>query len=235
MGVDGITNNTTTTTNTDQSTRRNSSSQNGIDMKDFYIYDEEGNIIGIDSAKLAAAQNEARIASEMQGVQMASMQIEQDTFIREAQEEATRNAEEAEEAEDAQTDITGTIDDVNAYINYQESQGLDLAGYSSEYEQDVVELQRLAEELTKASASNTTVINGSAVFVSRAQDVEEQGKTITEQIKENENAEATADADKYNEIYNLETYETENFFTNNPFMESAFNTSDIEEEDTVAA
>ena len=223
MGVDGITNNTTVTTNTDTN-GKNKPSNNDIDMKDFYIYDEEGNIIGVDHAKLAAAQNQARIASEMQGIQMESMQIQQDRFVREAQVTAVKKAEEAEEAADKQADI-----------NYQGNQGFDLSSFSSEYAQDVKELEKLAEQLTKPNASNTTVINGSAKFISKANDVKEQGKTIAEQIKEEENAEVSVDTDKYNEIYNLETYETENFFANNPFMDSALATTDVEEDEKAVA
>ena len=234
MGVDGITNNTTVTTNTDTN-GKNKPSNNDIDMKDFYIYDEEGNIIGVDHAKLAAAQNQARIASEMQGIQMESMQIQQDRFVREAQVTAVKKAEEAEEAADKQAEITGTIDDINDYINYQGNQGFDLSSFSSEYAQDVKELEKLAEQLTKPNASNTTVINGSAKFISKANDVKEQGKTIAEQIKEEENAEVSVDTDKYNEIYNLETYETENFFANNPFMDSELATTDVDEDEKAVA
>ncbi len=233
MSVDGITNvtiNTETNTN-----KKNTTTKTEINMKDFYIYDAEGNIIGVDEAKLAAAQQQGKIAGEMQGIQMASIQIEHDSFVRAAKEDAAKKESETEEAEDIKANVVGTINDVNMYINYQNSQGFDLSSFNSEYAQDVRELQKLANELTKATASNTTVLNGSAQFIAKAQDVQEQGKSITEQLKENENTEASVNTDKYNETYNLETYETENFFTNNQFMTSAFETSDVEEEDNVFA
>ncbi len=201
------------------------------DLKDMFIYDEDGNIIGIKDSEKGLD----KIAAEMQGIQMESMKVVHDRFVREAEANAAKNAATAEEASSKQTEVTKSYKDVTDMINTLGAGSLEIEEFAPDYVKDANILKRLAEELTKPNASNTTVINGAAKFMGKVKDFEDTMNTAKEQMKEAENAEVGTDADAYYEAYSLETYETDNYFANNPFWSSAFETTEVEEDDMAVA
>ncbi len=201
------------------------------ELKEMFIYDENGNIIGVKSKETTMD----KIAAEMQGIQMESMKVIHDRFVREAEATAAKNAAAAEEASSKQTEVTKAYKDVTDMINALGTAGLDIEEFAPDYAKDANILKQMAEELTKPNASNTTVLNGVAKFMAAAQDFEEGMDNVKEQEKETENAEAGIDADKYFETYNFETHETENYFAGNPFWNSAFDTTEVEEDDMAVA
>lgn len=201
------------------------------ELKEMFIYDENGKIIGVKSAE----NTMDKIASEMQGIQMESMKVIHDRFVREAEATAAKNAATAEEASSKQTEVTKSYKDVTDIINALGAGGLDIEEFAPDYAKDANILKQMAEELTKPNASNTAVLNGVAKFMTAAQEFEEDMDSVKEQAKEAENEEAGVDADKYFETYNFETHETENYFANNPFWNSAFDTTEVEEDDVAVA
>lgn len=200
------------------------------DLKDMFIYDEDGNIIGIKDSEKGLD----KIATEMQGIQMESMKVVHDRFVREAEANAAKNAATAEEASTKQTEVTKSYKDVTDMINALGVGSVEIEEFAPDYVKDANILKRLAEELTKPNASNTAVINGATKFLGKVKDFEDSMNTAKEQMKETENEEAGIEIDAYYEAYKLETYETENFFTNQSWI-SAYETTEVEEDDMAVA
>ena len=201
------------------------------DLKEMFIYDENGNIIGVKEAEKSLD----KISAEMQGIQMESMKVVHDRFIRDAEKAAAKNAAATEEATSKQSEITKSYKDVTDMVNALGTANTEIEEFAPDYLKDANILKKLAEELTKPNASNTTILNGVAKFMTKVKDFELNINNAKEQIKESENEDASIDTDKYFEAYNFETHETDNYFANNPFWSSAFETTEVEEDDMAVA
>ena len=201
------------------------------DLKEMFIYDENGNIIGVKEAEKSLDN----ISAEMQGIQMESMKVVHDRFIRDAEKAAAKNAAATEEATSKQSEITKSYKDVTDMVNALGTANTEIEEFAPDYLKDANILKKLAEELTKPNASNTTILNGVAKFMTKVKDFELNINNAKEQIKESENEEASIDTDKYFEAYNFETHKTDNYFANNPFWSSAFETTEVEEDDMAVA
>lgn len=231
MAVDQVQNNTTLTQNTDYNYSNGilqTAKNLGISLDDMYIRDSEGNIIGIDMLKFRQAVKELK-----EGKYLASNEAEHDTFVKGAA-NTSDPVEQVKKANNYRNEISSDYKDAsNKYKKYMSfdttktEEEAELAGMWN----DVKESQF---RLTKTGTSNQTVIEGLSAFISDLTKAVNASKNY-ENSKETAEFKETAfsletEQDVYDVKNHIEVYE-DNLFTNNPFMKSAFETFDNEDEE----
>lgn len=203
----------------------------GISVEAYYIYDENNQVTGIDTAKLNAAIQEAMQAQKQKA---ENNQYQDDTFEKTTVDTVDATAVAKSKAKSSQNTIDAEYS--NAALKYAESLNFNADSTSEEGKLaagwDAIEAD--ANRLTSATASNTTVLEGVKEFIT----------TLTGLINDTKNYNAQKEGEKASNISfdterdiqdknnDIEAHET-NFFTSNPFQ-SAFETFGIEEEEEVA-
>ena len=205
----------------------------GIDVEEYYEYDDEGNVTGVDIQKLSAAINEAMSA------QTNTTAVSQDDeFVRTTAVEDEEN----QEADELQT----TIDkDYNkAVMNYLPGINMDADSLSDEGKivDEWENIREQADKLTSVDASNATVLQGVNSFLEELETLVKTTKYFVAEKNSEEEANSFLSLKTIEDIQDeqnaIQTYEAEqhdNPFASNPFYNSALTTFTLEDEEEPAA
>ncbi len=196
----------------------------GINVEQFYIYNEKNECVGIDTVKLNAAIQESKSKKD-QDTQTPNYDL--DSFV--TSNEKITKAEKKEKAKDFQAIIDDEYTD--AALKYADS--LNQHAYSTTKEGKLADawdsIQADANKLTSFTASNTTVLEGVKEFVTNLTNLINSTK--------NYNAEKATEKDSYFSLETIRDIEDKNnaievygtnIFNSNPFK-SAFGTFSEEE------
>ena len=199
----------------------------GINIEEYYIYDENNECIGIDTAKLNTAVQEAMKTEQ---AKKENNQYQDDSFER----TETTSAYTIEETDSKAKSSKNTIDEEyrNAAVKYAQSINLNAESISEEGKlvKQWEEIESDANKLTSATASNTTVLEGVKEFITTLTGLINDTKNYKAKEDEKEsNISLETERDIQDKNNDIEVYGT-NFFTDNPFK-SALETFDIEEDD----
>lgn len=196
----------------------------GINVKSYYIYDENNECIGIDIVKLNAAIKEA-----MQIQNQQNNKKEEDTFEKKTNSDSIEKTDSKTEAKSLQNNIDKAY--TEAVIKYARSLDEDALSTSKEGklsdEWEAIKADNY--KLTSSTTSNTTVLEGVKEFVTNLTNLINSTK--------NYNAEKATEKDSYFSLETIRDIEDKNnaievygtnIFNSNPFK-SAFGTFSEEE------
>ena len=202
----------------------------------FYTTDANGNKV-LDMAKVKEAIEKAQAKENLQSGGAGQA----DTFTRTSGAYAGTKTE-AAQAQTEQERINEEYD--KAIVEYYDQ--LSAADQTTEEGRRAAELWASAMDmqynLTKTGVTNATVIAGASDAIGEMEKAVAATKAAIE-ANGNETEEETAFSvqsqqdieDSQNEVEVYAQYSEENFFANNPFLNSAYDTSVVEEDETIAA
>jgi hypothetical protein len=186
----------------------------------IFLYDENGNIIGIDQSKVSQDNAQTDV--------LKYMEQKNDAFVRE--EEA--KAEEANVAKKKQNIISEEHKVVKSVVS-DVLEKISAGGYDV-FKREASDINMMAEKLTSANASNTTVIESVKKFQSKAKELEEEAQEYKEKTKAEDKKESIfsleTKEEKEQQENKIEVYRVEeDLLANNPFYKSALETSEKED------
>lgn len=199
----------------------------GLNLDSFYYVDQNGNKV-LDVQKWEAALKEAQEKKDNNTINQAT---QADSFQKTTT--VTGVKTEAEQVENSRETIDEeykkAIKDYYKFLNANKEE-------NSNTEKKWDELKNMKFDLTKTGVTNATVIAGVSEFISKLQETVKNSKNTVEENKKQEKVDSAIAVDTQEDIYmeenKVETYAA-NFF-NNPFYASAYETTEIEEETSVA-
>ena len=196
----------------------------GIDVEQFYIYNENKECIGIDTVKLNAAIQEV---NNKKAQETQTQNYERDTFVPSS--EKRPQIEEKEEAKDFKKAID--YEYTNAALKYAKTLDSDSLSTSKEgkLNDKWQEIKSDEEKLTSITTPNTTVLEGVKEFITSLSGLINDTKhfNMNKEKESDFSLETVRDIEDKNN--NIEVYGT-NIFTANPFK-STLETFDYEYED----
>ena len=210
---------------TDYNSDRDEGKRYGISMSSFYKIDENGNRVfdiegylnAIDEAKAKNAEN-----TEAEAGQTDSFQRTSD--VNGSSKKATQETKIAQETIDEEYEEA-----VEGYYNSFYNADLNQEA-SKDAEQAWDEVHEKEKDLTKIGLTSATIIAGVSDFVNLIGKAVAATNTIME-TKEKEKEETSITLETEAESDDT----SDNTYAYNPFMASAYETSDIEEEEQIAA
>lgn len=187
----------------------------------IFLYDENGNIIGIDQSKVAQDNAQTDV--------LKYMEQKNDAFVRE---EEDAKAEEANTAKKKQNIISEEHKAVKSVVS-DVLEKISAGGYDV-FKREASDINMMAEKLTSANASNTTVIESVKKFQSKAKELEEKAQEYKEKTKAEDKKESIfsleTKEEKEQQENKIEVYRAEeDLLENNPFYKSALETSEKED------
>ena len=202
----------------------------GIDVKKYYVYDEQGNQTGIDYSKLNMAIN---LKKEEQN-NISNNNSGSDTFYSSTTETQSSVDNNKKEAKNSKKEIENNFDD--AVKKYSEFFDIDAKSTTQEGKiaKQWEEAEAKANKLTSVTASDTTILEGVKEFITKLTNLVND----TKNFKASEEFEADKESaislntlrdlqERQNKIsVYTEDAEEENILGNNPFLKSAFETTD---------
>ncbi len=202
----------------------------GIDVKKYYVYDEQGNQTGIDYSKLNMAIN---LKKEEQN-NISNNNSGSDTFYSSMTETQSSVDNNKKEAKNSKKEIENNFDD--AVKKYSEFFDIDAKSTTQEGKiaKQWEEAEAKANKLTSVTASDTTILEGVKEFITKLTNLVND----TKNFKASEEFEADKESaislntlrdlqERQNKIsVYTEDAEEENILGNNPFLKSAFETTD---------
>ncbi len=199
----------------------------GLNLDSFYYVDQNGNKV-LDVQKWEAALKEAQEKKDNNTINQAT---QADSFQKTTT--VTGVKTEAEQVENSRETIDeeykNAIKDYYKFLNANKEE-------NSNTEKKWDELKKMKFDLTKTGVTNATVIAGVSEFISKLHETVKNSKNTVEENKKQDKVDSAIAVDTQEDIYmeenKVETYAA-NFF-NNPFYASAYETTEIEEETSVA-
>lgn len=208
-------------------------------IQDYYIYDENGQIIGIDYQKMYN-QNKNQI-EEFKDLNVAITATTADSFVSQinsVRQDAIIKAETAKKDVKTSNKRFNEIQAQYFDIRNIEVSSAELKKYEDDIKAQIYSIQEKRIDLTKSNSTSNNVIEASRDFQQKVKQLEEDIKTFNIQSKTEENKETVFSIESQEEKYNSKNEikindaeeNADDLLANNPFWKNATAIFEVEEE-----
>lgn len=203
-------------------------------IEDYYIYNDDGQIVGIDYQKMYT-QNKSKF-EEFKDLNISINGSTEDSFVR----QINNAQQDAADEETAKSDVNNSskqLSDVQSQfsiVNGTYNLSSSLTKEENELRAQILTLNEKKIDLTKSESSSGVIIESARDFQFKAKQLEADVIDFTKRAKSEEEKESALSSKTQQEIYNskneIKINDTDDILANNPFWKNAALTFDVEEE-----